>query len=101
VLTVPARARIPQSPPPLPNPFPLGPPQPTTAEPFLLDLGGALLLYPSVIIVLVWRRPRGGYRPPSDGYWPPRQGGYWPPRQGGYRPPRQGGYRPPRPGGRR
>jgi O-antigen/teichoic acid export membrane protein len=92
VLTVPARARVPQSPPPLPNPFPLGPAQPTTAEPFLLDLGGALLVYVSVIIALVWRRPwRDGYRPPRDGY-PPRRDGYPPPRDD-YWPPRPGGPR--------
>ena len=107
VLTVPARARVPQSPPPLPNPNPLGPPQPTTAEPFLLDLGGALLLYASIFIVLAWRRTRdGGRRSPRDGDWPP-PGGYRPPRAddwpppGGYRPPRaddwppRGGYEPP------
>jgi len=106
VLTVPARARVPQSPPPLPNPFPLGPAQPTTAEPFLLDLGGALLLYLSVIIVLAWRRPwRDGYQPPRDDYRPPPNG-YQPPPTS-YRPPPTGyqpppdDYRPPQPGGSR
>jgi hypothetical protein len=113
VLTVPARARVPQSPPPLPNPNPLGPPQPTTAEPFLLDLGGALLLYASIFAVLAWRRTRdGGHRSPRDGDWPPRggyrppAGGDWPP-PGGYEPPPDeawyppGGWQPPGPGGPR
>jgi hypothetical protein len=106
VLTVPARARAPQSPPPLPNPFPLGPAQPTTAEPFLLDLGGALLLYLSVLVVLArLRRPGGGYRPPRGRSWPPRDGswpprdGVWPPRDG-YWPPRDEEW-PRRPGGSR
>jgi hypothetical protein len=98
VLTVPARARVPQSPPPLPNPFPLGPAQPTTAEPFLLDLGGALLLYASVIIVLAWRRPWRGYRPPGDDYRPPGDD-YWPPRDDYWHPP--GGWQSPGPGGTR
>jgi O-antigen/teichoic acid export membrane protein len=101
VLTVPAKARVPQSPPPLPNPNPLGPAQPTTAEPFLFDLGGALLLYASIFIVLAWRWTRdGGHRAPRDGDWPPHGGRRppgadgWPPH-GGYRPPGDGGYEPP------
>jgi O-antigen/teichoic acid export membrane protein len=109
VLTVPARARVSQSPPPLPNPFPLGPPQPTTAEPFLFDLGGALVLYASIFIVLARRRlRRGGHQPPRHGDWAPRGGdwpsrdgdwpsrdGDWPPRDG-WPPPGDGGWRPPR-----
>jgi hypothetical protein len=71
VLTVPGRARVPQSPPPIPNPFPNGPPQPTTAVPFALDLGAALLLYGTVVVLVAYRRRRvtaGG---------PPRAGGSW------------------------
>jgi hypothetical protein len=59
VLTVPGRARVPQSPPPIPNPFPDGPPQPTTAVPFALDLGAVLLLYGTVVLPVVFRRRRG------------------------------------------
>jgi O-antigen/teichoic acid export membrane protein len=57
VLTVPGQARVPQSPPPLPNPSPLGPAQPTSAEPFVIDLGVALIVYVTRIVVLARRRP--------------------------------------------
>ena len=58
VLRIPAWARIPQSPPPLPNAFPLGPAQPTSIEPFVLTLGAALLLYGSVVALLLGRKRR-------------------------------------------
>ena len=45
VLTVPRRALAPQAPPALPDPFPPGPAQPTSALPFVFDLGAALFIY--------------------------------------------------------
>ena len=47
VLHIPARALVPQPPPPLPGPDTSvpGPPEPTSAEPFALTLGAALFLY--------------------------------------------------------
>jgi O-antigen/teichoic acid export membrane protein len=71
VLTVPGRARRPQSSPPLPNPSPLGPAQPTSAEPFVIDLGVALCLYVTRIVVLARRRPQtAADRPPwRKGTW--------------------------------
>ena len=58
VLTVPGRAGVPQSPPPLPDPFPPGPAQRTSAEPFVFDLGEALFLFWTGVVVLAYRRPR-------------------------------------------
>ena len=69
VLTVPGRAGVPQSPPPLPDPFPPGPAQRTSAEPFVFDLGEALFLFWTGVVVLAYRRPRGA----AGG--PPRAGG--------------------------
>ena len=46
---MPRRARAPQAPPPLPDPFPPGPAQPTSVEPFVFDLGAALLIYGYVV----------------------------------------------------
>ena len=58
-LKIPTHARNPQSPPPLPNPFPLGPAEPTSAKPFVLTLGLALLLYTGVVAMLgLWLRRR-------------------------------------------
>jgi len=71
VLTGPGRARVPQAPPPLPDPFPPGPAQPTSAEPFALELGAALLLYGTVVVAVVRRWPRAA----GDG--PPWAGGTW------------------------
>ncbi len=71
VLTGPGRARVPQAPPPLPDPFPPGPAQPTSAEPFVLDLGAALLLYGTVVVAVVRRWPR------ADGDGPPWAAGTW------------------------
>ena len=68
VLTVPGRAGVPQSPPPLPDPYPNGPAQPTTAEPFALDLGASLLLYATMVLLEGCRRRWGG---------PRRAGGTW------------------------
>jgi len=83
VLTVPGSPRVPQSPPPIPNPFPEGPPQPTTAVPFALDLGAALLLYGTVVVLVARRRRR------ATAGGPPRPGG--PQYPGG--PPHPGGTR--------
>lgn len=62
--SVPAAARDPQSPPPVPGwptpghlPF-LGPPEPMTVEPFVLTLADALLLYGLLVRILVTRRRR-------------------------------------------
>jgi len=71
VLTVPSRVRVPQQPPPLPNPFPNGPAQPTTAVPFALNLAAALLLY-GILVLPAARRGRGG---PPHGQ--PRAGDTW------------------------
>jgi hypothetical protein len=51
VLSVPPRARALRPPPPLPDPFALGPPEPTSAEPFAVTLVLALLAY----AWLVWK----------------------------------------------
>jgi hypothetical protein len=59
VLTVPGQARVPQSAPPIPNAFPNGPPQPTTAVPFAVDLGAILILYGTVVLPVAFRRRRG------------------------------------------
>jgi hypothetical protein len=69
VLTGPGRAGVPQPPPPLPDPFPPGPAQRTSAEPFVFDLGEALFLFWTGVVVLAYRRPRAA----AGG--PPRAGG--------------------------
>jgi O-antigen/teichoic acid export membrane protein len=69
VLTVPGRARVPQPPPPLPDPFPPGPAQPTSAEPFVGDLGEALFLYGTAMVVVAYRRPPAGPPPRARGSW--------------------------------
>jgi hypothetical protein len=45
LLSVPASARALRRPPPLPDPFALGRPEPTSAEPFAITLVMAVLLY--------------------------------------------------------
>ncbi len=64
VLTVPRRARALQPPPPLPDPFAPGPAQPTSAEPFVLDLAAALLVYGYVAVAVARRWTRAAGRPP-------------------------------------
>jgi hypothetical protein len=71
VLGVPARARVLQQGPTLPNPYVPGPPEPTTAKPFALTLSAALLLYGGIVDRLAYRR-RGGPRTPAR---PPRRDG--------------------------
>jgi O-antigen/teichoic acid export membrane protein len=73
LLRVPAQARVPRSPPPLPNPFPPGPTQPTSVAPFVATLGAALLLYAGAVAVLA-RRRRG---PQSLARGWRRSGGTW------------------------
>ncbi len=70
VLTVPRRARLHQTPPPLPNPSPLGPAQPTSVELFVIDLGEALFFYVTGAVVMAYRR-----RPDAGG--PSRPEGTW------------------------
>jgi hypothetical protein len=70
VLTVPGRAGVPQPPPPLADPFPPGPAQRTSAEPFMFDLGEALFLFWTGVVVLAYRRPRA-----AAAGGPPRAGG--------------------------
>ena len=53
--------RNPQTPPPLQNPLALGPAQPTSIEPFVFTLAGALLIYGLAVLVLV-RLQRHGNR---------------------------------------
>jgi hypothetical protein len=60
VLTVPRPALAPQEPSALPDPFPPGPAQPTSALPFVFDLGAAL----SISGYLVARRRRAAAGPP-------------------------------------
>jgi hypothetical protein len=71
VLSVPARDRVLQRGPTLPNPYVPGRPEPTTAKPFALTLSAALLLYGGIVDRLAYRR-RGGPRTPAR---PPRQDG--------------------------
>jgi hypothetical protein len=71
VLSVPARDRVLQQGPTLPNPYVPGPSEPTTAKPFALTLSAALLLYGGIVDRLAYRR-RGGPRIPAR---PPRQDG--------------------------
>jgi O-antigen/teichoic acid export membrane protein len=59
VLRMPARALVPQPPPPLPDPYPPGLPEPTSAEPFALTIGVVLLLYGGAMAVLSRRRSKG------------------------------------------
>jgi O-antigen/teichoic acid export membrane protein len=56
LLTGPAAARAPRRPPPLPDPFALGPPQPTSAEPFVITLVVALALYGYAVRRIARRR---------------------------------------------
>ncbi len=70
VLPVPSGALARQKPPPLPNPSPLGPAQPTSAEPFAIDLGVIMFLYLTVAVAMAARR-----RPAADR--PPRREGAW------------------------
>jgi hypothetical protein len=58
LFSVPARAREPQPPPPLPKAFPLGPAEPTSVEPFAATLGATLLLYGGVVATLAHRQRR-------------------------------------------
>ena len=67
VLRLPAAARGTQPPPPLPNPSPEGPAQPTTVLPFALSLGTALLAYGGVIATIA-RRQRRRRRAPAVEY---------------------------------
>ena len=60
-LTVPRRALAPQAPPALPDLFPPGPAQPTSALPFVFDLGAALFVYGYLV---VRRRRRAAAGPP-------------------------------------
>ena len=58
LLEVPSGAREPQSLPPLPNAFPVGRAEPTTGEPFVLTLAGALLLFGLVVLALAKHQQR-------------------------------------------
>ena len=69
VLTVPGRARVRQAPPPLPDPFPPGPAQPTSVEPFVFDLGEALYFYGTAVAVVAYRRPRAVAGRQAGGTW--------------------------------
>jgi hypothetical protein len=66
-LHVSATARGLQPRPPLPDPSPLGPPQPDTVEPFVLTLGAALLAYGGAIAAIA-RRQRRRRRAAAVGY---------------------------------
>ncbi len=67
LLRVPAAADGTQPPPPLPDPSPEGPPQPTTVVPFVLSLGAALLAYGGVVATIA-RRQRRRRRAPAVEY---------------------------------
>ncbi len=71
VLRMSARARVPQPAPSLPDPFALGPPEPTSAEPFVATLGTGLLLYGGAAAVLARRRrlSRAPGRRRAGGAW--------------------------------
>jgi hypothetical protein len=58
LVSVPAKARALRRPPPLPNPFALGPPQPTSAEPFAITLFVVLTLYAAAVARIARNRPR-------------------------------------------
>jgi hypothetical protein len=57
-LSLPPLARAPQLPPALPDIPSLGPPEPTSAEPFALTLGAALTLFAGAIVVVAFGRRR-------------------------------------------
>jgi O-antigen/teichoic acid export membrane protein len=57
-LSLPPAARAPQIPPTLPDITPLGPPEPTTVEPFALTLAAALTLYAGAVAIIAFRRRR-------------------------------------------
>lgn len=59
LLHVPAGARAPQRPPPLPDPLAPGPPAPASAEPFTVTFAVALALYATAVAILARRRRRG------------------------------------------
>ena len=70
VLEVPALARVPQPPPPLPNPFTQGPAEPTSVKPFALTLAAALVLYATVVALLLADRQRRQQRTiESEPWW--------------------------------
>jgi O-antigen/teichoic acid export membrane protein len=66
-LHVSAAARGLQPRPPLPDPSPLGPPQPDTVEPFVFTLGAAVLTYGGAIAAIA-RRQRRRRRAAAVGY---------------------------------
>ena len=66
---MPGRARVRQAPPPLPDPFPPGPAQPTSVEPFVFDLGEALYFYGTAVAVVAYRRPRAVAGRQAGGTW--------------------------------
>jgi O-antigen/teichoic acid export membrane protein len=57
-LSLPSAARAPQIPPTLADITPLGPPEPTTVEPFALTLAAALTLYAGAVAIIAFRRRR-------------------------------------------
>jgi O-antigen/teichoic acid export membrane protein len=57
-LSLPPVARAPQIPPALPDIPSLGPPEPTSVEPFALTLGAALTLYVGVIVIVAFGQRR-------------------------------------------
>jgi hypothetical protein len=57
-LSLPPVARAPQIPPALPDIPSLGPPEPTSAEPFALTLGAALTLFAGVTVIVAFGRRR-------------------------------------------
>jgi O-antigen/teichoic acid export membrane protein len=57
-VSLPPAARAPQIPPTLPDITPLGPPEPTTVEPFALTLAAALTLYAGAVAIIAFRRRR-------------------------------------------
>lgn len=59
VVSLPARARPPQRPPPLPDSPPTGPAEPTSVEPFVITLAAALAVYGAGVAALARRQRRG------------------------------------------
>jgi hypothetical protein len=57
-LSLPPVASAPQLPPALPDIPSLGPPEPTSVEPFALTLAAALTLYAGAIVVVAFGRRR-------------------------------------------
>jgi hypothetical protein len=57
-LSLPSAARAPQIPPTLPDTTSLGPPEPTTVEPFALTLAAALTLYAGAVAIIAFRQRR-------------------------------------------